>query len=204
VFIVRRADELSTAAANALLKTLEEPRSGTYFILLTSRGERLLATIRSRSLPLRFAPLPDDVVRSILRSRGVPEAAHDLAVELAAGSASAALDLADAEANAARDAFIAKVLAAAAARDLGAAVVLAESVDKDKAELKSDLRALGAHIARTARGEVARGAPGAASWARRYDAVSRALSSLDRNGSPSLTVIELVAELRAARVPPAA
>src|SRR5439155_12006078 len=105
VFIVRRAEELSIGAANALLKTLEEPRSGTHFILLTSRGDRLLNTIRSRTLPVRFAPLPDDLVRSVLRNRGVPEERHDLAVELASGSAGAALDLADEARTAGRDAF---------------------------------------------------------------------------------------------------
>ncbi len=53
----RRARTSSVGAANAFLKTLEEPRPGTHFILLTSRGDRLLNTIRSRTLPVRFAPL---------------------------------------------------------------------------------------------------------------------------------------------------
>ncbi|HEV8550435.1 MAG TPA: DNA polymerase III subunit delta', partial [Polyangiaceae bacterium] len=59
VFIVRDADEITVQAANALLKTLEEPHARTHFILLTSRPSRLLDTIRSRSLPVRFAPLSD-------------------------------------------------------------------------------------------------------------------------------------------------
>src|SRR5690606_3322038 len=49
VFIVRDAEQLSVSAANALLKTLEEPRPSTYFVLLTARGDKLLDTIRSRS-----------------------------------------------------------------------------------------------------------------------------------------------------------
>src|SRR5207302_882530 len=85
----------------------------------SSRGERLLDTIKSRTLPLRFAPLPDDVVRGILRARGVPEERHDLAVELAAGSASTALELCDAELTAARDEFVARALAAVRAREAG-------------------------------------------------------------------------------------
>ena len=48
VFIVRDADELTVSAANALLKTLEEPGPSTHFVLLTSRPNRLLDTIRSR------------------------------------------------------------------------------------------------------------------------------------------------------------
>lgn len=198
VFIIRDAEELSVGAANALLKTLEEPRPGTHFILLTSRGDRLLNTIRSRTLPIRFAPLAEPIVRDILRAHGVPEARHDLAVELAAGSASAALALSNDEETAARDAFVKQVLAAAAARDLGPAVAFAESVDRDKAALMRDLRALGAALARDARAAVAHDPRSAALSARRYQAVARAVVHLERNASPSLAMASLIAELRAA------
>src|SRR5262249_29427384 len=87
VFIVRRArlslvaaaEELTQSAANALLTTREDPRQGPHFILLSPRGDRLLNTIRSRTLPVRFGPLPDEVVRGALREHSVPEARHDLA-----------------------------------------------------------------------------------------------------------------------------
>jgi DNA polymerase-3 subunit delta' len=199
VFIVKGAEELSTGAANALLKTLEEPRPGTHFVLLTSRGDRLLNTIRSRTLPIRFAPLPEAVVRGALRQKGVPEDRHDLAIELAAGSVSAALELCDAERTDARDAFVKGVLAAVDARDLGPAVALAESVDRDKEQLRNDLRALAAALARAARADV-EGAPARAGVAaRRYAAVARAVVHLERNASPSLAMSSLIAELRDAR-----
>src|SRR5262249_33830314 len=95
VFIVRRAEELSISAANALLKTLEEPHASTYFILLTSRGPDLLDTIRSRTLPIRFAPLGDSVLRRILEAGGVSAQTAEQVVELSSGSASTALELAD-------------------------------------------------------------------------------------------------------------
>ena len=83
VFIIRRADELNASAANALLKTLEEPPEKTHFILLTSRPHRLLDTIRSRTLAVRFGPLSDEVLGSILDRNGAsravipwPAAAH--------------------------------------------------------------------------------------------------------------------------------
>jgi DNA polymerase III subunit delta' len=198
VFIFRNADELSIGAANALLKTLEEPRSGTHFILLSSRGDRLLNTIRSRTLPIRFAPLTEPIVRGVLRARGVPEDRHDLAVELAAGSASTALELADDEQTAARDAFVKGVLEAAAARDLGPAVAFAESVDRDKGELMRELRALSAALAREARAVVERDPRTAHVCARRYAAVVRAVVHLERNASPSLAMASLIAELRGA------
>jgi DNA polymerase-3 subunit delta' len=198
VFIVRRAEELSQSAGNALLKTLEEPRPGTHFVLLTSRPDRLLDTIRSRTLPVRFGPLPDAVVRDILRKEGVPEGRHDLAVELAAGSAERALDLADEERSAARDAFVASVLRAVDARDLGAAVSLSEAGDRDKGALKEDLRALAAVLARRARQEAAASPRAAYVAARRYDAVALAITNLEKNASPGLSMIALVQDMRAA------
>ena len=50
------ADQLNTAAANALLKTLEEPTRDTIIILLSAEPERLLATVRSRCQAIYFAP----------------------------------------------------------------------------------------------------------------------------------------------------
>ncbi|MCK6589726.1 MAG: DNA polymerase III subunit [Polyangiaceae bacterium] len=198
VYIFRRAEELSTSAANALLKILEEPRQGTHFILLTSRGDRLLNTIRSRTLPIRFAPLPDEVVRNILVSRGI-KGRLDLAIELAAGSASAAIELADEERSASRDDFVNRALAAADARDLGPAVDLAETAERDKSELHRDLRALAAALARSARSSVNDAPEKAALAARRYEAVARAAARLERNAAPMLALVSLITELRDAR-----
>jgi DNA polymerase-3 subunit delta' len=197
VFVVRRADELSISAANALLKTLEEPRASTHFVLLTARPERLLDTIRSRTLPVRFGPLPDDVLRDVLRARGVDGARAEAAIELAAGSASAALDLADEEASAGRDAFVQTMLEAVAARDLAPAVAAADGGDRDKAALRRDLRALGAALTRDARARAAAADDHAAALAaRRYELVAEAATTLDKNASPQLTLIALVAAMR--------
>lgn len=49
-FVLQQADLLTSACANALLKSLEEPPAGYHFILLASRSESLLATIKSRCL----------------------------------------------------------------------------------------------------------------------------------------------------------
>ncbi len=197
VFIIRRAEELTVAAANALLKTLEEPRQGTHFVLLSSRADRLLDTIRSRTLKLRFGPLSDPILHQILEARGTPAGKQDLAIELAAGSAAAAIELSDAERTQARDAFVAAMLSAVEAPDLGAAVVLAEALDtKDKERLKDDLRALAAALARSARGRVSTDPRASAIDARRYELVLRSIGYLERNASPSLSIIALVSELR--------
>jgi DNA polymerase III delta' subunit len=54
VFIVEEATAMAPPAANALLKTLEEPPPRTLFILLTTAPEQLLPTIRSRCQRVRF------------------------------------------------------------------------------------------------------------------------------------------------------
>lgn len=81
-------------AANALLKTLEEPRQRVTLLLLAERPDRLLPTIRSRCQRLRFRPLPRAVLQQILTEHGVPEAAQAGAIALAQGRADRALALA--------------------------------------------------------------------------------------------------------------
>lgn len=49
-FVIQKADLLTTACANALLKSLEEPPAGYHFILLAQRVEFILPTIKSRCL----------------------------------------------------------------------------------------------------------------------------------------------------------
>ncbi len=67
VFIVREADRITTAAQNALLKTLEEPPPTTVLVLLASSLERLLPTIHSRCQLISFSPLPHEFVARRLR-----------------------------------------------------------------------------------------------------------------------------------------
>jgi DNA polymerase-3 subunit delta' len=57
VVVVDQADELNIAAANALLKSLEEPPARTVFLLVSSKSGGLLPTIRSRCRTLGLAPL---------------------------------------------------------------------------------------------------------------------------------------------------
>lgn len=64
IVIVDTADELNIAAANALLKSLEEPPPRTIFLLVTSEPGRLLPTIRSRCRVLPLRPLADADLRA--------------------------------------------------------------------------------------------------------------------------------------------
>jgi DNA polymerase-3 subunit delta' len=69
VCLVDGAEHFTNGAANALLKTLEEPRSGTLIILLTSQPERLLPTIRSRCQRLPFSALPKQQLATVLAEK---------------------------------------------------------------------------------------------------------------------------------------
>ncbi len=62
VILILQAEQLHEAAANALLKTLEEPTAGNIFLLMSSQAHSLLATIRSRCQHVRCTTLPTDVV----------------------------------------------------------------------------------------------------------------------------------------------
>ena len=68
VVIIAEADRMNDAAANALLKTLEEVPTNTYFILTSSLAGRLLQTIRSRCLSLRLPPLSTTEVKEIVKN----------------------------------------------------------------------------------------------------------------------------------------
>lgn len=69
--LVVPADRMTVQAANALLKTLEEPPAATHFILVSHRLSRLPPTIVSRCQKVPFSTLPRETVEEILR--GLPE-----------------------------------------------------------------------------------------------------------------------------------
>ncbi|MFC1679184.1 ATP-binding protein [Elusimicrobiota bacterium] len=91
--IVDQAHTLVIAAANAMLKSLEEPPPRTVWILVTDRPNELLPTIRSRCQTLPFSPLAPELIVSALIERGVPRAEAETAAPLAEGSLGRALEI---------------------------------------------------------------------------------------------------------------
>ena len=70
VVVIDAVDDLERpSASNALLKNLEEPPQGTIFLLVSHAPGRLLPTIRSRCRLLRFDPLDDAAMTSVLNTR---------------------------------------------------------------------------------------------------------------------------------------
>lgn len=88
IYILEDADKLTEAAANSLLKTLEEPPPVTVFILITSKIEKALSTIRSRCQQINFSPIGEEKILGFLE-RHYPDAEiekRELAATLAEGS----------------------------------------------------------------------------------------------------------------------
>ncbi len=94
VAILLRFEEANPSAANALLKTLEEPPSKVVLVLTAETSEQLLPTIVSRCEVLRLAPLPLELVRLGLQDRwGLPSEEADLLAHLSGGRPGYALGL---------------------------------------------------------------------------------------------------------------
>ena len=69
IYLIPRAQDLNPQGQNALLKCMEEPPAYGVFLLLTDNAERLLPTVRSRSVELRLQPLAEAQLLSALRER---------------------------------------------------------------------------------------------------------------------------------------
>ena len=94
VFILNDADKMNDTAANALLKSLEEPSPGNILILVTDRPYTMPATIISRCNHMRFNPLKIDTVAQFLIARADMEKQKALLLAgLSGGSIGQALEL---------------------------------------------------------------------------------------------------------------
>ena len=131
VYIIDEVHMLSTAASNALLKTLEEPPPHVVFVLATTDPQKVLPTIKSRTQHFEFRLIPPESLEKLLNevatqaALDLPEGAVDLAVRRGRGSARDALSVLDqvAAAGITDDASpaISELVRALAHRETGAA-----------------------------------------------------------------------------------
>lgn len=128
VLLLHPAEALHPAAANALLKTLEEPPPATLIVLASDRPARLLATIRSRCRLLALPMPPRDAALAWLRANGIAEGERLLA--MAGGAPLLAQRLAEPD-----EAQFRRKLLAELAKPGGAdALAFAASVDRGAVE----------------------------------------------------------------------
>jgi len=218
VFIIDDADALVAAAQNALLKTLEEPRPGSVFILVSSMVDTLLTTVRSRCSELRFGRLTMAEVASVLmRDHGYEERDARAVAALSDGSVGRALDLRAAEHAGARQLAFEVLGVASAAGDARARLDSMKPLTGKRSGgsggLRTDREQVALHLQALSSllrdvSIVATGAntqllanldleSGLANLAKRFDgnravraftAVDRAQNALDRNVSPKIVV----------------
>lgn len=98
VWIIEEADKFGVAAANSILKILEEPPPQVVLILISQTKEGLLPTILSRCEVIRFFPLPLPEIEKIMTQQ-LPQGSDKIHIlaKLARGSAGEALYLAKEE-----------------------------------------------------------------------------------------------------------
>ena len=94
IALIDPADAMNASAANALLKTLEEPTPATVIILVADRPARLPATIRSRCQRIDFHLPPRAQALAWMSGQGVDAKTAPAALDVAAGNPGVALELA--------------------------------------------------------------------------------------------------------------
>jgi DNA polymerase III subunit delta' len=86
VFVIRESDRLNPAAADTLLKVLEEPPADAVIILLSARPDELPETVLSRCHVVTFQPLAEDFVAGTLMEEGTEASIAALAARLSGGN----------------------------------------------------------------------------------------------------------------------
>ena len=221
VVIVDDADRLVGAAQNALLKTLEEPPPSSCFVLVTSRPDALLATVRSRCQRLGFGQLTIDEVATVLaRTQDGTPAEVRAAAASSGGSVGRALRLATGELARAREAAVVFMESVARARDGRGRLESAKAMSpkgRGGASVRQDLRrrleamtsllrdielvAAGADVQRLANADLVDRMEGLSRvyGGRRavaaFDAVERAREAVDANVSPKVVSDWLACQL---------
>ncbi|MFN7783128.1 MAG: DNA polymerase III subunit delta' [Lysobacterales bacterium] len=194
VSLIDPADALNHNAANALLKTLEEPQDGRYLILVSDAPYRLSATIRSRCQRIELRPPPQDEARTWLLAQGLPAARVEQALSLCDGHPGEAQALLSEGGLELREAVQRDLDALAARRAALSETVKAWLGDRPQERL--------AHAAALARGRSrerllcgeADAVPELADW---YDRANRVRAQLDTPLKADLLLGELLAGWRA-------
>jgi DNA polymerase-3 subunit delta' len=132
VFLIDHVDRAGEHAANALLKTLEEPSPHLILVMTAENAYDLLPTIRSRALPFYFTPLSFEDTADFVRARGLDQPERRAA--LSGGSPGVAVSI-DLEAYDKRRAAMFTLLRVAAGlAPFGAWLPYSESIGRSKSE----------------------------------------------------------------------
>jgi DNA polymerase-3 subunit delta' len=142
IFLIREADRLNPAAADVLLKVLEEPPADAVLLLLSARPDELPETVVSRCHVVAFFPLAEPFVARALEDEGVAPDVAMLAARLSGGNLGRARRIAAGRdglsfRDAAREALA--LVAEGPAGALAAAEAVLAAADRYREAMKSDL-----------------------------------------------------------------
>ena len=130
ICLIDEADRMTMGAANALLKTLEEPPDHCLFILITSRPASLLSTIRSRCLVIRFSPpSPTQVKDFLIKMRNIQDSEARFISVLTNGQLGHALQL-DMEESLTQTEKLLPLLSASSVQSIPELLDIAEALSK--------------------------------------------------------------------------
>ncbi len=195
VYIVKEADTLGTQAANALLKTLEEPAADVVFILCAPSADSVLQTIRSRCSVVPFAAVDTSAAKSALLAGETPERSR-MALAIASSAQQAQRFLASVERQETRNAICAFLASREAPSDWSALALAEDIVARahaeatDSGEADGEDEGLDEFLTRTARQAI-------------EDRKKRATSAAERRGlAEAVRIVEtLLRDALAARAP---
>lgn len=181
IAVIDTADDMNDAAANALLKVLEEPPRRALLILLANAPARLLPTIRSRCQRLDLKPLTDVDVSAELERRmpELPSSERKSLVKLAGGSIGLALELADGD-GVALAAEAATLIDKAASPDFAATFALAERIARAEDGAASFGRHLTAALSERVRNRARKGEGDLKRWVELWEQLE---ANLRRNSA---------------------
>jgi len=107
VFIIDDADKMLPTSSNALLKTLEEPQEGNYFILITKHVDEVIPTILSRCRKIPFFPIPEkEIFEFLKKTEQIDELEAKKVAFLSHGSLEKAMQIIARKENVVRDMMI--------------------------------------------------------------------------------------------------
>jgi DNA polymerase-3 subunit delta' len=182
--IIDAADDLERNGANALLKSLEEPPVGTYFLLVSHASDRLLPTVRSRCQILRFEPLNATDMEIALRDAAPDASAQDIAtlVSIGGGAPGQALDFLGLDLRSLEDAMTSIIKSGDKTNELRSGLADQLALKAAQARYEAFLRRAPALIAENARQMAAIDAlPATEAWQAASALAARAVSlSLDK------------------------
>ncbi|WP_300671147.1 DNA polymerase III subunit delta' [Desulfoluna sp.] len=151
VILIKDAGRMNREAANALLKVLEEPPAGTFFILTSHQPSELLPTVLSRCQVIRFRPLAQEtVIRGLMTEANLQKPQAEAVAALCQGSFATAREMVSGKGGV--DAWFAQrnwiftALPLPGRGDLSHALAFAEVLGRDKEKALRSLSLIGHYL----------------------------------------------------------